>query len=891
MPRPIMAAIIACAVATLVGDQAAGRPPAPGAVQHELGADAAGKARSLRLAIEDLIGTFGDRYPRGREYLRRLNEIGNEIGNEIDADGLDLWSADLLEKLRREALVANPLVSGRPLLFVARAADTSGTHLYMEPHAYRARGSALRLLDLETGQTTTLLDTSEGIIRGPCVHFDGRRILLAMSRGVKDNFHIFEITLESTAEPGQAGGRVKQLTDASDVSDVDPIYMPDGSIVFASTREIKYVPCDTQNVPQLFRMAGDGTNIHQITRSTAHENQLSLTADGRILYSRWDYVDRNFGDGHGFWVANPDGTGAALIWGNNTTHPSAGWFARFVPGTGRVLCILGTHHGNLGGALAVLDPQAAIEGAASIVRTWPAEVKDRFRKTGDSSLQREGNSSVRLAVETWSPEARRLWSDDANMRMHRHDDEQGNVRPWYNTPWPLSENYFLCVRSAGRNERSAIYLVDTFGNEILLHEEDTACYSPMPLAPHPKPVAIPARRDYGSDDGLFYVQNVYEGTHMTGVERGAVKALRVVEVLSKRGRSEGAGWNGLGMQTPAMNWTEFNAKRILGTVPVAQDGSAYFAVPSDRFVYFQLLDAGGMMIQSMRSGTSVHSGETISCVGCHESRQAANKSPRPKLFPSAAARAPSTLRPWYGPPRRFSYLDEVQPVLEKHCVECHDFGTEGAKKVVLAGDRTASFNVSYMELWRKGYLGTIGAGPAGHLPAYSWGSHRSRLIRCLQEGHKQKGHQDLKLDRQSLDRLITWVDLNGPYYPTTYTAYPHNPPGRCPLDRGELARLGRLAGFTLRQVTRTSDCLGPMISFDRPELSPCLATLEQDPLKYDEALAIIRQGQRRLHARPRADMPGFVPWEKDLQRQAHLQKYRRIDLDARKAIRDGALAP
>ena len=904
MPRPIMAAIMACAVATLAADQAAGRSPAAVAVQHELGEDDGGKARSLRLAIEDLIGTFGDRYPRGREYLRRLDEIDADGLDLRSADLLDLWSADLLDlrsadildKLRHEALLANPLLSGRPLLFVARAADTSGTHLYMEPHPYRARGSALKLLDLKTQRTNTLLATSEGIIRGPCVHFDGRRILLAMSRGAKDNFHIFEITLESAAEPGsvsvrQAGGRVKQLTDASDVSDVDPIYMPDGSIVFASTREIKYVPCDTQLVPQLFRMAGDGTNIHQITRSTAHENQLSLTGDGRILYSRWDYVDRNFGDGHGFWVANPDGTSAALIWGNNTTHPSAGWFARFIPGTGRLLCILGTHHGNLGGALAVLDPQAAIEGTASIVRTWPAEVKDRFRKTGDSSLQREGNSSVRLAVETWSPGARRLWSDDANMRLHRHDDAQGNVRPWYNTPWPLSENYFLCVRSAGRNERSAIYLVDTFGNEILLHQEGAGCYSPMPLAPRPKPVAIPSRRDYAHNDGLFYVQNVYEGTHMKGVEPGSVKAIRVVEVLSKRGRSEGAGWNGLGMQTPAMNWTEFNAKRILGTVPVAKDGSAYFAVPADRFVYFQLLDARGMMIQSMRSGTSVHSGETKSCVGCHESRQAANKSPRPELFPSAARRTPSTLRPWYGPPRRFSYLDEVQPVFDKHCVECHDFGTEGAKKVVLAGDRTASFNVSYMELWRKGYLGTIGAGPAGHLPAYSWGSHASRLIRNLQKGRKQKGHEDIKLDRQSLDRLITWVDINGPYYPTTYTAYPHNPPGRCPLDRGELATLGRLTGFTLQQVTRTDQCKGPMISFDRPELSPCLASLEQDPAKHDEALAIIRQGQRRLQARPRADMPGFVPWEKDLKRQAHLEKYRGIELDARKAIRQRALVP
>lgn len=134
-------------------------------------------------------------------------------------------------------------------------------------------------------------------------------------------------------------------------------------------------------------------------------------------------------------------------------------------------------------------------------------------------------------------------------------------------------------------------------------------------------------------------------------------------------------------------------------------------------------------------------------------------------------------------------------------------------------------------------------------------------------------------------------DLNGPYYPTTYTAYPHNPPGRCPLNRDELATLGRLAGFTIPQVTRTDQCKGPMISFDRPELSPCLATLEHDPAERAEALAIIRRGQQQLQARPRADMAGFVTWERDLQRQAEVEKYRGVEQESRKAIREGALVP
>jgi hypothetical protein len=250
----------------------------------------------------------------------------------------------------------------------------------------------------------------------------------------------------------------------------------------------------------------------------------------------------------------------------------------------------------------------------------------------------------------------------------------------------------------------------------------------------------------------------------------------------------------------------------------------------------------------------------------------------------ASKRGPSKLSPWYGPTRPFSYVTEIQPILDKHCVECHDFGGEGAKTIVLSGDRTASFNVSYMELWRKGFVGGIGAGPAAHLPARSWGSSTSRLIQLLHNGHK-----DVVLDAESMDRLITWIDINGPYYPTTRCAYPDNPPGRSPLNREELETLAELTGFHFGQIIWAKDSRGPMMTFDRPELSPCLASLKKDSPEYREALALIRRGQERLKKRPRADMPGFVPWERDLQRQAHVAKYLAVEANSRKAIREEVL--
>jgi len=812
----------------------------------------------LRAVVEDLTATFGERYPEGKAFLARLDEID-----------------------RRDALLANPLVSENPMLFVVRHPDPNGTHEYLGGGTFRGRGSALKVLDVKTGEIRTLVENRNGHIRSPCVHFDGKRVVFSMNpKG--GNFNIFEVDSESPA--GSENYEVKQLTFARDVSDVDPAYLPDGGIVFASSRNLKIVPCDRQIVPQLFRMTGKGANIHQITRSIVHENQVSLMPDGRILYSRWDYVDRNFADGHGFWVVNPDGSNPAIVWGNNTAHPSAGWNARAIPGTSRLACILGTHHRSLGGALAVLDPGRAIDGYGSVVRTWPENVKNRFRELEKLDMEKEKrrHRSAWLAYKTWPERALRLVGGDPNLRIHAWEDTQGNVRPWYDTPWPLSDpsaeaaagKYFLCARADRRGQGAAIWLVDVFGNEIKIHGEGPGCYAPMPLAPSPRPTAIPPRRNYGNGDGHFYVQDVYVGTHMKGVERGTVKSLRVIEVPDKVG-SSGGWWNCLGSQSPGVNWSDFNTKRILGAVPVAKDGSAYFAVPSDRFVYFQLLDKNGMMIQSMRGGTSIHSGETLGCVGCHESRLGAGRSTS-GMPPRSMRGEPAKLKPWYGPTRRFSYVQEIQPVLDKHCIKCHDFGKKGAKKVILSGDRTLMFNYSYAELWYKGYVGAIGAGPAGHLPPYSWGAHASKLIT-----HLRKGHQKVKLSREDWGRLITWVDLNGPYYPTTCSSA--DATGRS-ASRGDARKILKLAKLREVEVFRTEFYKGIMVNLDRPELSPCLSRFEKGSKPYNELLAAIRES--RKHQRGDV-MEAFVPYPGDAERLAHREKYADYERQVRKAIREG----
>jgi hypothetical protein len=216
-------------------------------------------------------------------------------------------------------------------------------------------------------------------------------------------------------------------------------------------------------------------------------------------------------------------------------------------------------------------------------------------------------------------------------------------------------------------------------------------------------------------------------------------------------------------------------------------------------------------------------------------------------------------------------MAEMQPVWDRNCVKCHDFGKEGGKKLVLAGDKNAAFNISYTSLWRSGLLHVVGAGPSEIQQAYSWGSHASSLVRVILE--KRKVHNDVKLSAEDFDRIVTWVDLNAPYYPAYESNFPRNNYGRSPLT-----------GEQSRQLYGISDL---EICFDRPEMSPGLAKLKNDSAKYTDALKAIGEGKAALEKSPRPDMPGFIPCAKDQERLAKYDERRKIELRNREAIRTG----
>ncbi|MCF7957315.1 MAG: hypothetical protein K9M57_02570 [Phycisphaerae bacterium] len=832
-----------------------------------------GSISSLRTAILDLSKTFGTKYPDAKKHLASLAEIEKELSTADHPAKQKLMTR--LRNLQHKALLGNPLLTDQPIIFISRILYPYGGHHAIDTHHHTDEnnnhkfkpGGALKVIHFgKDKQVKTLVEPKQGMVREPDVYFDSKKVAFALRKDKSEDYHIWELDVDPktimTAEPKKP----RQLTCLKEVSDIDPIYLPDDSLVFTSTRERKYNMCSRDVAANLFRMDPDGANIYQITRNTLYDNHASLLPDGRILYARWEYVDRNFGDAHGIWTVNPDGTGQALYWSNNTACPGAVLNQRIIPGTQKMLCIFGPHHDYLWGSMAIVDRSKGMDldrdHKTPILKMWPAE-----------HIKIVGNGN--------------------------YDTFGQNTFPRYCDPYPLSEKYFLCSKQTDKQKPVEMFLTDTFGNEIMIHSEQNigrGCYNAMPLTPRKKPPVIPTRRTFAKDKGIVSLQDVYIGTHMKEVKRGSIKYLRIVESPPKQSWSGGS-WDGQGYQAPGMNWHSFENKRILGTVPVEEDGSALFEVPCDKFIFFQALDENKMMIQSMRSGTILQSGENISCVGCHEDRMQA-----PAAFNSvstAMKRAPSKLKGWYGPARNFSYMSQVQPVLTKNCVKCHDFGGKAKGNLILAADRNPFFNASYVDLWlwHKNRIKCIGGGPAQVQQAYAWGSHPSLLSQILRpmNGHEEarlsdrakklrKVHAKIKLNDEEMDRINTWLDLNGTYYPDYLTAYPNTISGRSPIDTN---RLGTLTGVDFGKLRKNDRRQGPQVSIDRPELSPCLQNLSKGSRQYNDALAIIKEGAEQLKMKPRCDMDGFVPCEVDRRRLSRYGWYEGVAEQFKQAIRQG----
>ena len=540
----------------------------------------------------------------------------------------------------------------------------------------------------------------------------------------RSSFHVFAVDAD--------GGNFRQLTDGLE-DDFDPCPLPDGGIAFMSSRRGGFCRCDNPFEPipthTLHRMDASGGNLTTLSLHETNEWHPSVLNDGRIVYCRWDYVDRSAAHFHGLWVCNPDGSNPAILFGNYTKRISTCFEPRAIPGSNRIVFVAGAHHANVGGSLAIFDPARA--------RLDP--------KTGQDSFE----SLERLTPEVCFPEAPDGWP-----------------KSYYASPWPLSEDYFLVAFShdplpgmgsgVKRDTETGIYYFDRFGNlELLYREAGVCCLDPALLAPRTPPPVMPSALDPElGDEGEFILSNV-TWSLMPMPSSRPIRQLRIFQVLPKETTHIA--------NRPRIGYANAeSARMLLGTVPVEADGSAYFRAPARKPLYFQAVDAEGRAVQSMRSVTYLQPGERRGCVGCHERPG----SPPPAQQLLATARPASVIRPGPDGTLPFGYPRLVQPVLERHCVRCHD-GTEGPEKgpPVLTGQPTDTFTRSYENL--RPYVRWYEWGGASITQTVTrpghGGADESPLSRILDDATHSKHVQLSDADRR---RIYIWLDGNAPFYGT-----------------------------------------------------------------------------------------------------------------------------
>ncbi len=701
-----------------------------------------GDAPAVRALIGDLQTLHGARYASADPHRRDL----------LAADGA-VDGAERRSRLRRAVL----LFDVTSLLAMQRH-EIDSSHVYTYHNEGFRPGGGLYRIPVEDGlpaEPVELVASPNGQILDCDLSYDGRTVLFAWRREAGAGYHLWTV--------GVDGAGLRQLTSGA-WHDYNGCWLPDGGIAFVSTRDAQFAYCWNSPVGVVHRMDRDGGQVRRLSANYLNDFTPYPLADGRLIYSRWEYVDKPAIPIQSLWTINPDGTGLAGYFGNRVLSPGTFMEARSIPGTEQVVCTMTGHNGPARGAIGVID--------------------------------RSRGANAQGAIRNVTPD----------VPLPNVDQGNGNFdgTKLYSTPVPLDRVRFLV------SARGPVLVRDFAGTcETVVLPAPAAgrawfCAQPLrerePPNPPPRGTTAsglatgPAERggeqtEPGSSPGVrdrayLFVQDVYHGLE-PWVKRGEVKRLRVVRELPKTVRIH-PDRRAFGFQFPVISaGATYAGKEVLGEVPVEADGSAAFAVPSGVPIYFMALDAEGRGIQRMRSFTHLMPGEVQGCVGCHADRSGG--------APLTTARAPTVpvfrdLEPPEWGRGGFDYANVVQPVLDAHCGKCHA-GENPEGKVDLSGDRTDYFNVSYETLAR----GRRQWGEAQYdspyvswIPTYNgfetnillvtpraWGSPRSHLADLLLDGHPDReGRTRVALPDAARRRILAWIDLNVPYYGSSETTHP-----------------------------------------------------------------------------------------------------------------------
>lgn len=728
------------------------------AIEQDWLFQAAGKPTIARTRQEiawarELAARLQSAHPGQLTFDRELAELDALERQAAAAQGEDRPLYFRVRELKRRIAFRNPAARVGPLLLVDMPYPQGSEWRHETRHrlGYMAvPGGRLLVLDALAPDAPVRQLMPQPPLHGsfwrPDISWDGTRVLFCFKPHNEKSFHLYEI--------GADGAGLRQLTDGP-YDDLDPIYLPDGHILFSTTRGHSYVRCmPPTNAFVLARCDPDGKNVYLVSHNNEPDYLPAVLPDGRVVYTRWEYTDKPVWRMQKLWTVNPDGTGVSTLWGNQSVWPDLMKDARPVPNSPRILFTGSAHHDWFSGSVGLIDPRRGFNFPDGLTKV-----------TADVPWPECGNGPVD-PVE--SP------------RYH----PSGAYRAYY-SPYPLGEQDFLV--SAERDGKFRLYLMDTDGNRELVYEGVHNVLHALPLGPRPRPpvladrVAWPSRaeRDHPKP-GVIFSSNVYYGA--PAEVQGKAKYLRVLHIDPKNYT--------LWYKRPYVSTGPVvsavqseGVKRILGTVPVEADGSVCFHAPAGQALHFQLLDEQQRALHTMRSFTGVMPGEQRGCLGCHESH-----SKSPQVRPAGAlalAQPPREIAPPPWGEDTVSYPRYVQPVLDRYCGKCHQ-GDGEARKVLDLTLRPSEpvFPEPYHTLlgrptWGQPYMRPAqpppGFGLAGVMIVEGYGqvdpkaygtqrpleglSSRSRLVELASSGE----HYGVKVDAESLLRLILWVDALGPY--------------------------------------------------------------------------------------------------------------------------------
>jgi len=684
------------------------------------------------------------------------------------------------------------------VLFVKRM-TYSANHYYTEHINSRwLPGGNLCVLDVADGTVRELVpELSGGVFERYDVSSDATRVVFAWKKGPQDGYRLYEIGIDPAT--GRRAGGLRQLTfpppDEAELvrryrvdkayhhgtDDLSPCYLPGGGIAFVSTRCMFGILCDPVDnftTMVLYRMDADGGNLTKLSNSSVSETGPSVLPDGRILYTRWEYVDKGAVSVKGLWAMRPDGTASAEVFGNGVALPPTLNFGRAIPGQPYGYVVMGVPHypHNNMGTVIRLDMRKPIRTLEPM--TW---------MTPSVDIQSEGGFHFKDAAGVWVK------------------DQEGKG-PLFADAYPLSSALFLVAHKPAGSAWDApsgygLCLLDEEGQVREFYRDPAiSCWRPMPLQARPVPPLPASPRDAGlaaRGEAVCMVADVYHG--LSGIPRGAVKYLRVLEQVPRPWAAQRKDCSDEYDQQHIVisKDTHLGLKVQHGVVPVEADGSAHFVVPADANIFLQALDGHYAAVQTERTFVNYRPGEVRACIGCHETPESVmTQGDAVRENRLAFRRAPSRPGPQPGEAqgqRVLHYPADVQPLFNRHCVVCHS-GEKPTGGLDLCDRPTQKFSVSYESLVPerrkgerdRGLLGRIigenhpKTGNVEYLPPGSLGARTSVLAGMLSRGRvapedperRQRAAFLAKCHAQVLEKVtdaevlavIVWLDTNCQYY-------------------------------------------------------------------------------------------------------------------------------